>query len=142
MNKLIIVGLLVVGFYIFPLLDEKNDSIEGRLEIISPTKCINLENKVDNCEKLLAFNSQNQICNKENSYLLIFEQDTLVEFFTIESESASKNVIKYKYGNSELIELELSSDLIWVDVGEYVEDIELYFTTICDFQDLLFYGRV
>ena len=25
MNKLIIVGILVVGFYIFPLLDEKND---------------------------------------------------------------------------------------------------------------------
>ena len=142
MNKLIIVGILVIGFFVFPPSVEENDSTEGRLEIISPTKCINLENKVDNCEKLLAFNSQNQICNKENSYLLIFEQDTLVEFFTIESESASKNVIKYKYGNSELIELELSSDLIWVDVGEYVEDIELYFTTICDFQDLLFYGRV
>jgi len=141
MNKLIIVGILVIGFFIFPSFVEENDSIEGRLEIVSPTKCINSENKLDNCEKLLAFNSQNQICNVENSYLFSFEKNTIIEFFTIESEFTSKKVIIYKYDNSELIELEFVDDLVWVDVGEYVEDIELYFTNICDFQDLLFYGR-
>ena len=141
MNKLIIVGILVIGFFIFPSFVEENDSIEGKLEIVSPTKCINLENKFDDCDKLLAFNGQNQICNVENSYLFSFEKNTIIEFFTIESEFTSKKVIIYKYDNSELIELEFVDDLVWVDVGEYVEDIELYFTNICDFQDLLFYGR-
>ena len=141
MNKLIIVGILVIGFFIFPSVTEENDSIEGRLEIISPTKCINLENEIDDCEKHLVFSSQNQICNVENSYLFSFEKNTIIEFFTIESEFTSKKVIIYKYDNSELIELEFVDDLVWVDVGEYVEDIELYFTNICDFQDLLFYGR-
>jgi len=141
MNKLIIVGILVIGFFIFPSFVEENDSIEGRLEIVSPTKCINLENKFDDCDKLLAFNGENQICNVENSYLFSFEKNTIIEFFTIESEFTSKKVIIYKYDNSELIELEFVDDLVWVDVGEYVDDIELYFTNICDFQDLLFYGR-
>ena len=141
MNKLIIVGILVIGFFIFPSVVDENDSIEGRLEIVSPTKCINLENKFDDCDKLLAFNGENQICNVENSYLFSFEKNTIIEFFTIESEFTSKKVIIYKYDNSELIELEFVDDLVWVDVGEYVEDIELYFTNICDFQDLLFYGR-
>ena len=142
MNKLIIVGILVIGFFVFPPSVEENDSTEGRLEIISPTKCINSENKFDNCEKLLAFNSQNQICNVENSYLFSFEKNTIIEFFTIESESVTKKVIKYKYNNSETIELEFVSDLVWVDIGEYVESIEIYLINICNIQNLHFYGRV
>ena len=142
MNKLIIVGILVIGFLVLPPSVEENDSTEGRLEIISPTKCINSENKLDNCEKLLAFNSQNQICNVENSYLFSFEKNTIIEFFTIESESVTKKVIKYKYNNSETIELEFVSDLVWVDIGEYVESIEIYLINICNIQNLHFYGRV
>ena len=45
MNKLIIVGILLIGFFIIPSVVEENNSIEGRLEIVSPTKCINLGNK-------------------------------------------------------------------------------------------------
>ena len=142
MNKLIIVGILVIGFFIFPSLGEENDSIEGRLEIITPTKCINLENKVDDCEKLLTFKSQNHICNIENSYLLSFEKNTIIEFFTVESESATKKVIKYKYNNSETTELEFASDLVWVDIGEYVGSIQIYLINICNLQNLQFYGRV
>ena len=142
MNKLIIVGILVIGFFIFPSFVEENDSIEGRLEIVSPTKCINSENKFDNCEKLLAFNSQNQICNVENSYLFSFEKNTIIEFFTVESELITKKVIKYKYNDSETIELEFVSDLVWVDIGEYVESIEIYLINICNIQNLHFYGRV
>ena len=142
MNKLIIVGILVIGFFIFPSLVEENDSNEGRLEIISPTKCINSENKFDDCEKLLAFNSQNQICNVENSYLFSFEKNTIIEFFTVESVSATKKVIKYKYNNSEIIELKFASDLVWVDIGEYVESMEIYLINICNIQNLHFYGRV
>ena len=142
MNKLIIVGILVVGFYIFPLLDEKNDSIEGRLEIISPTKCINLENKIDDCEKHLVFNSQNQICNVENSYIFSFEKNTIIEFFTVESELITKKVIKYKYNDSETIELEFVSDLVWVDIGKNVGTIEFSFSNMCNFKKLSFYGRV
>ena len=142
MNKLIIVGILVIGFFIFPSSVEENDSIEGRLEIISPTKCINLENRVNDCEKLLAFNGQNQICNVENSYLFSFEKNTIVEFFTVESESAIKKVIKYTYKNSETTELEFASDLVWVDIGKNVETIEFSFSNMCIFKKLSFYGRV
>ena len=95
MNKLIIIGILVTGFFTFPLVVEENDSTDGRLEIVSPTKCINLENKFDDCDKLLAFNGENQICNVENSYLFSFEKNTIIEFFTIESEFTSKKVIIY-----------------------------------------------
>ena len=142
MNKLIIVGILVIGFFIFPSVTEENDSIEGRLEIISPTKCINLENKVDDCEKQLALNSQNEICNVENSYLFNFEKNTIIEFFTVELESSTKNVIKYKYNDNETIELKYVTDLVWVDIGEYVESIHIYLINICNLQNLHFYGRV
>ena len=142
MNKLIIVGILVIGFFIFPSFVEENDSIEGRLEIVSPTKCINSENKFVDCEKLLAFNSQNQICNVENSYIFSFEKNTIIEFFTVESELITKKVIKYKYNDSETIELEFVSDLVWVDIGKNVGNIEFSFSNMCNFKKLSFYGRV
>jgi len=140
MNKLIIVGILVVGFYIFPLLDEKNDSIEGRLEIISPTKCINLENKIDDCEKHLVFNSQNQICNVENSYLFSFEKDTLIEFLVIESDKRNEQLVHLVINNSSTV-YKIVDGFLWVDLNYEVKEVKLTSEYFCEFELITFYGR-
>ena len=140
MNKLIIVGILVVGFYIFPLLDEKNDSIEGRLEIISPTKCINLENKIDDCEKHLVFNSQNQICNVENSYLFSFEKDTLIEFLVIESDKRNEQLVHLVINNSSTV-YKIVDGFLWVDLNYEVKEVKLTSEYFCEFEFITFYGR-
>ena len=140
MNKLIIVGILVVGFYIFPLLDEKNDSIEGRLEIISPTKCINLENKIDDCEKHLVFNSQNQICNVENSNLFIFEKDTLIEFLVIESDKRNEQLVHLVINNSSSV-YKIVDGFLWVDLNYEVKEVKLTSEYFCEFELITFYGR-
>ena len=140
MNKLIIVGILVVGFYIFPLLDEKNDSIEGRLEIISPTKCINLENKIDDCEKYLVFNSQNQICNVENSYLFSFVKDTLIEFLVIESDKRNEQLVHLVINNSSSV-YKIVDGFLWVDLNYEVKEVKLTSEYFCEFEFITFYGR-
>lgn len=140
MNKLIIVGILVVGFYIFPLLDEKNDSIEGRLEIISPTKFINLENKIDDCEKHLVFNSQNQICNVENSYLFSFEKDTLIEFLVIESDKRNEQLVHLVINNSSTV-YKIVDGFLWVDLNYEVKEVKLTSEYFCEFELITFYGR-
>ena len=140
MNKLIIVGILVVGFYIFPLLDEKNDSIEGRLEIISPTKCINLENKIDDCEKHLVFNSQNQICNVENSYLFSFEKDTLIEFLVIESDKRNEQLVHLVINNSSTV-YKIVDGFLWVDLNYEVKEVKLTSEYFCEYESITFYGR-
>ena len=140
MNKLIIVGILVVGFYIFPLLDEKNDSIEGRLEIISPTKCINLENKIDDCVKHLVFNSQNQICNVENSNLFIFEKDTLIEFLVIESDKRNEQLVHLVINNSSTV-YKIVDGFLWVDLNYEVKEVKLTSEYFCEFELITFYGR-
>lgn len=140
MNKLIIIGILVVGFYIFPLLDEKNDSIEGRLEIISPTKCINLENKIDDCEKHLVFNSQNQICNVENSYLFSFEKDTLIEFLVIESDKRNEQLVHLVINNSSIV-YKIVDGFLWVDLNYEVKEVKLTSEYFCEFELITFYGR-
>ena len=140
MNKLIIVGILVVGFYIFPLLDEKNDSIEGRLEIISPTKCINLENKIDDCEKHLVFNSQNQICNVENSYLFSFEKDTLIEFLVIESDKRNEQLVHLVINNSSTV-YKIIDGFLWVDLNYEVKEVKLTSEYFCEYESITFYGR-
>jgi len=140
MNKLIIVGILVVGFYIFPLLDKKNDSIEGRLEIISPTKCINLENKIDDCEKHLVFNSQNQICNVENSYLFSFEKDTLIEFLVIESDKRNEQLVHLVINNSSTV-YKIVDGFLWVDLNYEVKEVKLTSEYFCEFEFITFYGR-
>jgi len=140
MNKLIIVGILVVGFYIFPLLDEKNDSIEGRLEIISPTKCINLENKIDDCEKYLVFNSQNQICNVENSYLFSFVKDTLIEFLVIESDKRNEQLVHLVINNSSTV-YKIVDGFLWVDLNYEVKEVKLTSEYFCEFEFITFYGR-
>ena len=140
MNKLIIVGILVVGFYIFPLLDEKNDSIEGRLEIISPTKCINLENKIDDCEKHLVFNSQNQICNVENSYLFSFVKDTLIEFLVIESDKRNEQLVHLVINNSSTV-YKIVDGFLWVDLNYEVKEVKLTSEYFCEFELITFYGR-
>ena len=140
MNKLIIVGILVVGFYIFPLLDEKNDSIEGRLEIISPTKCINLENKIDDCEKHLVFNSQNQICNVENSYLFSFVKDTLIEFLVIESDKRNEQLVHLVINNSSSV-YKIVDGFLWVDLNYEVKEVKLTSEYFCEFELITFYGR-
>ena len=140
MNKLIIVGILVVGFYIFPLLDEKNDSIEGSLEIISPTKCINLENKIDDCEKHLVFNSQNQICNVENSYLFSFEKDTLIEFLVIESDKRNEQLVHLVINNSSTV-YKIVDGFLWVDLNYEVKEVKLTSEYFCEFELITFYGR-
>jgi len=140
MNKLIIVGILVVGFYIFPLLDEKNDSIEGRLEIISPTKCINLENKIDDCEKYLVFNSQNQICNVENSYLFSFVKDTLIEFLVIESDKRNEQLVHLVINNSSSV-YKIVDGFLWVDLNYEVKEVKLTSEYFCEFELITFYGR-
>jgi len=140
MNKLIIVGILVVGFYIFPLLDEKNDSIEGRLEIISPTKCINLENKIDDCEKYLVFNSQNQICNVENSYLFSFVKDTLIEFLVIESDKRNEQLVHLVINNSSTV-YKIVDGFLWVDLNYEVKEVKLTSEYFCEFELITFYGR-
>ena len=140
MNKLIIVGILLVGFYIFPLLDENNDSIEGRLEIISPTKCINLENKIDDCEKHLVFNSQNQICNVENSYLFSFEKDTLIEFLVIESDKRNEQLVHLVINNSSTV-YKIVDGFLWVDLNYEVKEVKLTSEYFCEFEFITFYGR-
>jgi len=140
MNKLIIVGILVVGFYIFPLLDKKNDSIEGRLEIISPTKCINLENKIDDCEKYLVFNSQNQICNVENSYLFSFVKDTLIEFLVIESDKRNEQLVHLVINNSSTV-YKIVDGFLWVDLNYEVKEVKLTSEYFCEFELITFYGR-
>ena len=140
MNKLIIVGILVVGFYIFPLLDKKNDSIEGRLEIISPTKCINLENKIDDCEKYLVFNSQNQICNVENSYLFSFVKDTLIEFLVIESDKRNEQLVHLVINNSSSV-YKIVDGFLWVDLNYEVKEVKLTSEYFCEFELITFYGR-
>jgi len=140
MNKLIIVGILVVGFYIFPLLDKKNDSIEGRLEIISPTKCINLENKIDDCEKYQFFNSQNQICNVENSYLFSFVKDTLIEFLVIESDKRNEQLVHLVINNSSTV-YKIVDGFLWVDLNYEVKEVKLTSEYFCEFEFITFYGR-
>ena len=140
MNKLIIVGILVVGFYIFPLLDKKNDSIEERLEIISPTKCINLENKIDDCEKYLVFNSQNQICNVENSYLFSFVKDTLIEFLVIESDKRNEQLVHLVINNSSTV-YKIVDGFLWVDLNYEVKEVKLTSEYFCEFELITFYGR-
>ena len=140
MNKLIIVGILVIGFFIFPSFVEENDSIEGRLEIVSPTKCINSENKFVDCEKLLAFNSQNQICNVENSYLLSFEKDTLIEFLVIESDNRNEQLVHIVINNTST-EYKIVDGFLWVDLNYKIKDIKIIYRNICEISSLTFYGR-
>ena len=140
MNKLIIVGILLIGFFIFPSVVQENDSTEGRLEIISPTKCINSENKLDNCEKLLAFNSQNQICNVENSYLFSFEKDTLVEFLVIESDKRNEQLVHLVINNSSTV-YKIVDGFLWVDLNYEVKEVKLTSEYFCEYESITFYGR-
>ena len=140
MNKLIIVGILVIGFFIFPSVTEENDSIEGRLEIISPTKCINLENEIDDCEKHLVFSSQNQICNVENSYLFNFERDTLIEFLVIESDKRNEQLVHLVINNIST-EYKIVDGFLWVDLNYKIRDIKIIYRNICEISSLTFYGR-
>ena len=140
MNKLIVVGILVIGFFIFPSSVEENDSIEGRLEIVSPTKCINLENNVDDCEKYLFFNSQNQICNVKNSYLLSFERDTLIEFLVIESDKRNEQLVHLVINNIST-EYKIVDGFLWVDLNYKIKDIKIIYRNICEISSLTFYGR-
>ena len=140
MNKLIIVGILLIGFFIFPSVVEENDSIEGRLEIISPTKCINLENKIDDCEKHLVFNSQNQICNVENSYLFSFEKDTLIEFLVIESDKRNEQLVHLVINNSSTV-YKIVNGFLWVDLNYEVKEVKLTSEYFCEFEFITFYGR-
>ena len=140
MNKLIIVGILVIGFFIFPSVTEENDSIEGRLEIISPTKCINLENEIDDCEKHLVFSSQNQICNVENSYLFNFEKDTLIEFLVIESDKRNEQLVHLVINNSSTV-YKIVDGFLWVDLNYKIKDIKIIYRNICEISSLTFYGR-
>lgn len=140
MNKLIIVGILLIGFFIFPSVVEENDSIEGRLEIVSPTKCINLENNVDDCEKYPFFNSQNQICNVENSYLLSFEKDTLIEFLIIESDKGNEQLVRLLINNKPT-EYKIVDGFLWVDLNYKFKEIKLISKYFCEYESITFYGR-
>ena len=140
MNKLKIVGILVIGFFIFPSLGEENDSIEGRLEIITPTKCINLENKVDDCEKLLTFKSQNHICNIENSYLLSFEENTLIEFLVIESNKNNEQLINLVINNTHT-EYKIVDGFLWIDLNYELNEINLISKYFCEYESITFYGK-
>ena len=140
MNKLIIVGILLIGFFIFPSVVEENDSIEGKLEIVSPTKCINLENNVDDCEKYPFFNSQNQICNVENSYSLSFEKDTLIEFLVIESDKGNEQLVHLVINNKPT-EYKIVDGFLWVDLNYEVKEVKLTSEYFCEFEFITFYGR-
>jgi len=140
MNKLIIVGIVVIGFFIFQPVVDENDSIEGRLETISPTKCINLESNVDDCEKHLVFYSQNQICNKENSYLLSFEKDKLIEFLVIESENRNVQLVHLVINNTSS-EYRIVDGFLWVDLNYEVKEVKLTSKYFCEFESITFYGR-
>ena len=140
MNKLIIVVILVIGFFIFPSFVEENDSIDGRLEIVSPTKCINLGNNVDDCEKYPFFNSQNQICNIDNSYLLSFEKDTLIEFLVIESDNRNEQLVHIVINNTST-EYKIVDGFLWVDINYELKEISLISNYFCEYESITFYGR-
>jgi hypothetical protein len=140
MNKLIVVGILVIGFFIFPSSVQENDSIEGRLEIVSPTKCINLGNNVDDCEKYPFFNSQNQICNIDNSYLLSFEKDTLIEFLVIESDKRNEQFVHIVINNTST-EYKIVDGFLWVDINYELKEISLISKYFCEYESITFYGR-
>lgn len=140
MNKLTIVGILVIGFFIFPSVTEENVSTEGRLEIISPSECVSSKKQIDNCSKLLNINLNNN-CFVEEEFRFEFSSNTHIEFLTIQSNIDELQILKVEIDNIKT-EHFFENNLFWLDINKNVNKLKINFENVCEIISLDFYGRI
>jgi len=140
MNKLIIIRILVIGFFIFQLIGSENNLSEGRLEIIYPELCINLDNQINDCNQLLFKKSSSQTCIEKKSIRYKFENDTLIEFLVFESNSNTDQSLDILIDNVS-INHKVIEGFLWADINYKTKDTVVIFNNICDGGSLTFYGR-
>ena len=138
MNKLIIIGTLIFGVFILPSIVEENDSIEGRLEIISPKECISSKKYSDSCSKLLNLNSN---CFDDEEFKFEFISNTHIEFLTIESDIKELQKLQIEIDNIKTEHI-FENEIFWLDINKNVTNLNISFENICGINSLEFYGRM
>ena len=138
MNKLIIIGTLMFGVFILPSIVEENDSIEGRLEIISPKECVGSKKYADSCSKLLNLNSN---CFDDEEFKFEFISNTHIEFLTVESDIKDLRKLKIEIDNIKTEHI-FENEIFWLDINKNVTNLKISFENICGINSLEFYGRM